>query len=96
MNMYRLLLTPILLILVCNLATAQIKGKVTTLNGQPIQSTTVLLQNTYTATSTNANGEFELKIGNQDSCVLIFQSLGFQTHKVTWKKHNRDPFLHII
>lgn len=96
MNMYRLLLTPILLILVCNLATAQIKGKVTTLNGQPIQSTTVLLQNTYTATSTNANGEFELKIGNQDSCVLIFQSLGFQTQKVTWKKNNRDPFLHII
>lgn len=93
MNIFKYLFTGILLLFISHLSFAQIKGRVITTNGQPIQSTTVSIQNTYTATSTNANGAFDLKIEKQDSCVLIFQNLGFQTKKVIWRKQANEPLL---
>lgn len=84
------------LLFLATLSFAQIKGRITTAEGAPIRSASISIQNTYNATSTNANGEFELKVANLESCILICQSLGYITKKVEWNKTNSNKSLTII
>jgi hypothetical protein len=61
---------------------AQIKGKITSKDGQPIPFVSVTLENTYTGTTANEEGQYELNLKAEGRYTLIFQSLGFKTKKV--------------
>jgi hypothetical protein len=62
---------------------AQIKGNVTDEKGGPISSVSVYLDNTFTGTTTNDNGDFNLAVKKPGKYVVIFQILGFTTLKKT-------------
>lgn len=61
-------------------AQALIKGKVTDINGAPLQGVTVALENSQVQTATNAQGEFT--INAPENGVLIFSSVGFVNERV--------------
>lgn len=61
---------------------AQIKGTVSDKNGNPLPFVNIFLENTYTGTSTNEQGKYELYVNqNLNEYIVVFQYLGFQTHK---------------
>lgn len=62
---------------------SQIRGKVTSSDGQPIPFVNIAVENTYNSTSANDRGEYELNIKKAGEYTLVFQSLGFKTKKST-------------
>ncbi|MGV8994823.1 MAG: DUF5686 and carboxypeptidase regulatory-like domain-containing protein [Flavobacterium sp.] len=60
----------------------QIKGTVTQSNGAPLPFVNILLENTYVATSSNAEGVYELPITTTGKYTLVFQYLGYKSKKV--------------
>ena len=60
---------------------AQIKGKVTDDKGNALPAVGVFLENTFTGTTTNENGQYELRVKNTGEYVIVFQYLGFKTKK---------------
>jgi len=60
---------------------AQIRGTVTDDKGNPLPSVSVFLENTFTGTSTNENGQYELKARDQGEHYVVFQCLGYKTKK---------------
>lgn len=90
------LVSIILFLLTINLAFTQIKGYVLTSTQQPISAATISIQNAYIATSTNSNGEFEIKADNIDSCTLIIQHLGYSSQRIEWTKKQKNTPLTII
>ena len=76
-----------LITLLCLFASAaafsQIKGKVTDNNGLPLPVVSIFLENTYTGTSSNEQGHYELNVKTPGKHTLIFQYLGFKTLKKT-------------
>jgi hypothetical protein len=61
---------------------AQIKGKVTEANGTPIPFVSVAIENTYTGTTANDEGLYELPFKDKGRYTLVFQSIGFKTKKI--------------
>jgi hypothetical protein len=61
---------------------AQLKGTVTDDKGNPLPSVTVFLENTYTGTTTNEKGQYELRVKSQGQYTIVFQCLGFKTKKI--------------
>lgn len=61
---------------------AQVKGKVTDENGNPLASVSIHLENTYIGTTTNETGEYYLDIKKQGTFVIVFQYLGFKSQKI--------------
>lgn len=72
----------LLFLLAASLTQAQVKGKVTDAAGQPIPFVNVAIENTYTGTTANDEGQYELMLKNTGSYTLIFQSLGYKTKKI--------------
>lgn len=70
---------------------AQIRGKVTDKNGNPIPFATVMIENTYNGTAANDNGLYELTVKDKGTYSVLFQSLGYKTKKVT-KEIMHFPF----
>ena len=62
-------------------SSAQIKGKVTDSNNQPISYVNIYLEDTYKGTTSNEAGDFELSVSTRGSYTIIFQSLGYKTLK---------------
>jgi len=60
---------------------SQITGRVTDTVGNPLQNVNVYDEGTFNGTTTNANGEFKLKLEQTKESYLIFKFLGFQTEK---------------
>lgn len=61
----------------------QITGKVTASDdGLPLPQVTVLLKGTKNGTPTNADGEYQITVPNQQS-VLVFRYLGYVTQEIT-------------
>ncbi len=78
------------LLLLCSFsAFSQIRGKITDDSGIPLPMVSVLIENTYNGTSSNEAGDFELNVKTPGKYVIIFQSLGFKTKKITV---NADKF----
>ena len=72
----------LILLFLLTTALAQIRGTVSDKNGNPLPFVNIFLENTYTGTSTNEQGKYELLVNqSQDKYVVVFQYLGFQTHK---------------
>jgi hypothetical protein len=59
----------------------QIKGTVTDLDGKPLAYVNIYVENTYTGTTSNEQGRFELNYTTSKKVSLIFQYLGFKTQK---------------
>jgi hypothetical protein len=60
---------------------SQIKGKVTSKDGQSIPFVSISIENTYTGTSANEEGLYELSLKSTGHYTIIFQSLGYKTKK---------------
>ncbi|WP_417350283.1 DUF5686 and carboxypeptidase regulatory-like domain-containing protein [Flavobacterium alkalisoli] len=80
--MYKLITCLLLLFTTLN-TSAQIKGKITTTNGEPVPFVSVSIENTYTGTTANEEGVYELGIKKTGTYVIVFQSIGFKTKKET-------------
>jgi len=61
---------------------AQIKGKVTSATGEGIPFVSITIENTYTGTTSNEEGTYELNLRQTGKYNVIFQSIGFKTKKV--------------
>lgn len=70
-----------LLLLISVSGVAQIKGKITDSSGNPLPAVNIYIENTYTGTSSNENGFYELNIKSTGKHTVVFQYLGFKTQK---------------
>ena len=61
----------------------QVKGKVTQSDGQPLPFVNILLENTYVATSSNADGIYELPVVETGKHTIVFQYLGYKSKKMS-------------
>ena len=73
----------VIILLLCFVFTvnAQIKGTVTDKEGAPLSSVSVYLNNTFTGTTTNDNGDYILDIKKPGKYAVVFQIIGFTTLK---------------
>ncbi|MHC8949960.1 DUF5686 and carboxypeptidase regulatory-like domain-containing protein [Sphingobacterium hungaricum] len=71
---------------------AQVSGKVTNNEGLPMPYVSVTVEGTYIGTSTNSDGNYQLKITKAGKYVLLFQSLGYKTTRLTIQA-NELPFV---
>ena len=81
MNKFLLLL----LIFFFNSNFAQIKGRITDQNGKELSYVNIFLENTYTSTTSNEQGKYELNFKKTGQYVVIFQYLGYKTKKKTYR-----------
>jgi len=89
-------ITFILLLCLFSKLTAQIKGTVSNSKNEPIPFVSVYFQNSYTGTTTNENGYFELPKTTKKTQTLVFQFLGYKTLKKNLTIDTRDIPLKII
>jgi len=61
--------------------TAQIRGKITNLEGEPLSFVSIYLENNVTGTTSNDNGIYELDVTKTGTYSVVFQFLGFKTLK---------------
>lgn len=59
-----------------------IQGKVTDSMGRPLEGVSVSLKGTSIGTTTNANGEFEIRLPEGNSGALVFSYVGMETREV--------------
>ena len=71
----------LLFISLFNFNFAQIKGKITDQNGKELSYVNIFLENTYTSTTSNEQGKFELNFKKTGKYVVVFQYLGYKTKK---------------
>ena len=73
----------VIILLLCFVFTvnAQIKGTATDKEGAPLSSVSVYLNNTFTGTTTNDNGDYILDIKKPGKYAVVFQIIGFTTLK---------------
>jgi len=60
---------------------SQISGRVSDTVGNPLQNVNVYDEGTFNGTTTNANGEFKLKLEQTKESYLIFKFWGFRPKK---------------
>ncbi len=88
---------PIILFLVLMLNPAvaqnivQISGKVVDQNNKPLELVSVAVKNSTLGTTTDFQGCFELESIVQDSLVLMFSSLGYETEEYVINSENKFP-----
>ncbi|SDB43222.1 CarboxypepD_reg-like domain-containing protein [Flavobacteriaceae bacterium MAR_2010_188] len=76
-------LLPLFFLLFTVTAFAQISGKVTDVNGNPLGYVNIFIENTFTGTTSNDDGDYELNVTSADTYTIVFQFLGFKTIKKT-------------
>ncbi len=62
-------------------AIAQIKGIVTNENNQPLPFVNIYLENTFSGTTSNEAGNYELNVTSLNTYTVVFQFLGYKTVK---------------
>ena len=67
------------LILISANLSAQVAGKVTDINGEPLPYVNIYLQDSYTGTTTNDDGNYSLNISEKGEYRIIFQFLGYKS-----------------
>ena len=72
----------LLLLLLSNPIYSQVRGTVTDTNGNPISFVNIYLKDTYTSTTSNDLGRFEINLKIPGTYVILFQYLGYKTEKV--------------
>ncbi|UTN04445.1 DUF5686 and carboxypeptidase regulatory-like domain-containing protein [Flavobacterium bizetiae] len=61
---------------------AQIKGTITDEKGNPLPFVSVFEENTYSGTTSNEQGKYQLNLKEVGKNKIVFQYLGFKTQKV--------------
>ncbi len=79
--MIQKLLLPLLFLLVTFNISAQIRGKVTDNQGKTLPAVNIFIEDTYNATSSNENGDYDLNVTKTGNYTVVFQFLGFKTKK---------------
>ncbi|KOS06016.1 hypothetical protein AM493_08180 [Flavobacterium akiainvivens] len=74
-------LAVILFLLLGYVTVAQVKGRVTDAKGNPVPYTAITVQGTYTGTSSNENGFYQLELA-KGKYILVFRSIGFKTKEI--------------
>ncbi|MEL6809873.1 MAG: DUF5686 and carboxypeptidase regulatory-like domain-containing protein [Bacteroidota bacterium] len=74
---------PLLYLFLClsTALSAQIVGTVSDAKGQPLPYVNIYLENTYTGTTSNEEGNYTLDVTQKGDYTVIFQFLGFTTEK---------------
>ena len=62
---------------------AQIKGTITDEKGNPLPFVSVFEENTYSGTTSNEQGKYQLNIKEVGKNKIVFQYLGFKTQKIS-------------
>jgi hypothetical protein len=62
---------------------AQIKGTVSDSKGNPIPFANIYIKDTYISTTSNGQGNYELNIKSAGNYTILFQYIGYKTHKET-------------
>lgn len=75
---------------------AQIKGNVTTTTGVGIPFVSITIENTYTGTTANEEGQYELNVKQPGTYTLLFQSIGFKTKKATVNAASLPHTLNVV
>ena len=88
--MKKILLT--LLLFSVSLLNAQIVGKITDTNGEPLPFVNIYLAGTYNGTTSNDDGNYSLNAQEAKQYQVIFQFLGFKTVTKTIEP-NSFPFI---
>ncbi|MEZ4802848.1 MAG: DUF5686 and carboxypeptidase regulatory-like domain-containing protein [Gelidibacter sp.] len=78
--MTKVLLTA-LLCCISIVASSQVKGTITDINKNPLPSVNIYIENTFTGTTTNDAGNYELNITSTGDYRIVFQYLGYKTLK---------------
>ncbi len=73
----------LLLLLISFQSIAQITGTVTDNKNEPLPFVNIYIENTYTGTTTNNEGNYELNITKLNTYTIVFQYLGYKTVKKT-------------
>ncbi|MES2748356.1 MAG: DUF5686 and carboxypeptidase regulatory-like domain-containing protein [Bacteroidota bacterium] len=60
---------------------AQIKGSIKDDKGNPIAFANIYVKDTYISTTSNDQGKFELNVKKAGNYTILFQYLGYKTHK---------------
>ncbi|WP_034057903.1 DUF5686 and carboxypeptidase regulatory-like domain-containing protein [Lacinutrix jangbogonensis] len=68
---------------ISSFAFSQITGNVTSITGETLPFVSVYLNNTYTGTTTNEEGNYTLDFQKTGEYTIVFQYLGFKTLKKT-------------
>ena len=61
------------------LAQSQIKGTVRDSNGTALPYVNIFIENSYTGTTSNTEGYYEIDVSKTGDCAVVFQFLGFRT-----------------
>ena len=75
--------TLLLFLFIATASFGQIKGTVTDKSGKPIPFVNIYVKDTYLGTTSNEVGKYELNFKSNGNYILLFQYLGYKTHKET-------------
>ncbi|WP_299392453.1 DUF5686 and carboxypeptidase regulatory-like domain-containing protein [uncultured Gelidibacter sp.] len=62
-------------------AFSQLKGRITDQNNSPLPFVNVYIENSFTGTTSNDEGYYELNLSKPDTYTIVFQFLGYKTVK---------------
>jgi len=74
---------------------AQIKGTVTDEKGNPLPFVSVFEESTYSGTTSNEQGQYQLHVKELGKNKIIFQYLGYKTQKVAITEISKNGVLNI-
>lgn len=74
---------------------AQIKGTITDEKGNPLPFVSVFEENTYSGTTSNEQGKYQLNVKEVGKNKIIFQYLGFKTQKITVSTDSKTTTLDV-
>jgi hypothetical protein len=86
----------LLFFLSVNFTYGQLTGTVKDATGAPLPYVNVFLKNTYTGTTSNSEGQYELTISNSGSYTVVFQFLGYKTVSKTIKIDSFPYTLNVV
>ena len=74
----------LILLFFCSLsASAQLKGTISDSEHHPIPFVNIYIENSYTGTTSNEQGDYELALSKPGTYTIVFQFLGFKTQTKT-------------
>jgi len=74
---------------------AQIKGTITDEKGNPLPFVSVFEENTYSGTTSNEQGKYQLNIKEVGKNKIVFQYLGFKTQKISVSGDSKNIVLDV-
>lgn len=74
-------ITTVLFLLLSLSLFSQIKGTIKDVKGNPIAFANIYVKDTYISTTSNEQGKYELNLKKEGTYVILYQYLGYKTHK---------------